>query len=556
MTVRILAVDDIESNLVALEAVLQGSAVTMVRARSGQEALCALLKEDFALILLDVQMPGMDGFDTAAAIREREKNSRTPIIFLTAYGSGREKLARAYAVGAADFLAKPFDPEALRAKVRTIADLWRRIDETKVQAAQASERHLAEERQRWETDALRARIADQEKMAAAEHAARLQAESANRIKDEFLATLSHELRTPLNAMLGWATTLKRKGVADPAMVRGLDAIERNARAQARLIEDLLDTSSIVAGKVRLDLRATTTAEIIDGVNDAVRYAAERKRIAVEIVIQDGLAPVVCDPDRMQQVLANVLSNAIKFTPEGGRVTLHADRAGSRIRIQVKDTGAGIAAEFLPQVFDRFRQGEAGTTRAQGGLGLGLFLAKHLMALHGGTISADSEGQGKGTTFTIVFPIRAVAVREGESTDDRSTSPVTASLMDVRALVVDDEADARDWVREVLENAGATVLTVDSADGALEAFIAWHPDVIVSDIGMPRQDGYALIRRIRALPDRSGERIPAAALTAYASDADVARARVAGFQSHLAKPVDPTRLVSTVAGLVGRGGDGG
>ncbi|MBC8133771.1 MAG: response regulator, partial [Deltaproteobacteria bacterium] len=235
LAVRILAVDDIESNLIALEAVLQDASIEVVRARSGEDALRALLLDEFALILLDVQMPQMDGFETAAAIRQRKKSSRIPIIFLTAHESNTEKVARAYAVGGSDFLTKPLDEEALRAKVAVIADLWRKVEETKQQAAAASERRLAEERQRWETDALRARVAEQEKATAGEHSARVVAENANHLKDEFLATLSHELRTPLNAILGWATTLKKKGVTDPTISRGLDAIERNAKAQAKLI---------------------------------------------------------------------------------------------------------------------------------------------------------------------------------------------------------------------------------------------------------------------------------------------------------------------------------
>lgn len=551
MTFRILAVDDTESNLVALEAVLQESSVSLVRARSGEDALRALLKEDFSLVLLDVQMPGMDGFDTANAIRQRPRTSKIPIIFLTAYGSGSEKLARAYAVGAVDFLTKPYDPEALRAKVKAIADLWRKVDDTRAQAAEEGERRLREERLRWEAETLRGRVAEQEQRSATEHAARLDAETENRLKDEFLATLSHELRTPLNAILGWATLLKRKGVTDPAMVRGLDAIERNATLQAKLIEDLLDTSRIVAGKIRLEFQSTPVAELITAVADAIRPLSDGKRITVDVVVEDGLPATICDPERIQQALTNVLSNAVKFTPDGGRIDVRVERIESSLRIQIRDTGVGIARDFLPHVFDRFRQRDGTSTRAQGGLGIGLSLAQRLIAMHGGTISVDSEGEGKGALFTISLPIHRAGTQVTERPQNLGHSPPPASLQDVRVLVVDDEVDARDLVREILENAGAVVLAVDSADRALDAFAAWKPDVIISDIAMPQQDGYALIRRIRALPGDSGKRVPAAALTAYASADDVAQARSAGFQSHVAKPIDAARLVSTVAALVGR-----
>jgi signal transduction histidine kinase len=558
VAVRLLAVDDVENNLVALEALLEDPSLHVVRAKSGAEALRLLQQEDFALILLDVQMPDMDGFATASEIRSRDRTRRVPIIFLTAHSSGNDVLARAYAVGAADFLTKPLDPEVLRAKVKAIADLWRQVEETKRDASEESERRLSLERQRWETEALRQRIAQQEQATVAEHLARLEAEDANRVKDQFLATLSHELRTPLTAILGWAATLRRKPVTEPGIARGLEAIERNAKVQARLIDDLLDTSRIMADKVSLDLRMIGLGDLVSQVGDAIRPSADRKGVDINVRVDADLPPIAADPDRLQQVLTNVLANAVKFTGEGGHVDvdvdadvgLRAETTPATVRIRIKDTGIGIASEFLPHVFDRFRQADAATTRSYGGLGLGLSVARHLIALHGGTISAESEGPRKGATFTVQLPIRAV-VEAQETTPVPVRAATSVSLKDVRALVVDDEPDTRELLREVLEGAGASVLAVDSAEAGVKAFSLWMPDVVLSDIAMPQQDGLAMIRRIRALPDHVGDRVPAAAITAYASREDAAQARSAGFQAHLAKPITPTEVVSTVATLVGR-----
>ena len=548
--VRLLAVDDVENNLVALEALLEDPSLNVVRAKSGAEALQLLQKEDFALILLDVQMPDMDGFATASEIRSRDRTRRIPIIFLTAHDSGSEVLARAYAVGAADFLTKPLDPDVLRAKVKAIADLWRKVEETKREATEEGDRRLSLERQKWETEALRLRVTQQEQATATEHRARLEAEDANHVKDQFLATLSHELRTPLTAILGWATTLKNKAATDPAIPRGLDAIERNAKVQARLIDELLDTSRIMADKISLDVRMVVLGDLVSNVGDTIRPTADRKGVDISVRVDPDLPPIAADPDRLQQVLTNVLANAVKFTGERGRVEMHAEATRSTVRIRIEDSGVGIAPEFLPHVFDRFRQGDATTTRSYGGLGLGLSVARHLIVLHGGTISAESAGPGRGSAFTVELPIRAVTGAQ-ETLRGPVRSTMSVSLKDVRALVVDDELDARELLREVLESAGASVLAVDSADAAVKAFPVWMPDVVLSDIAMPQQDGLAMIKRIRALPDHAGDRVPAAAITAYASREDAARAHSAGFQAHLAKPITPAEIVSTVATLVGR-----
>jgi signal transduction histidine kinase len=544
--VRILVVDDIESNLVALEALLGSPSVTITRARSGREAIGALAQGEFALIVLDVRMPDMDGFATAAAIRQSDITRGVPIIFVTAHGKTQEELVKAYALGASDFMDKPIDPEALRAKVRVITDLSRMVQQTRREAEARHDQRLREERQRWENDALQARVEEQERATAAEHAARVEAEQANRLKDEFLATLSHELRSPLNAILGWVSILKARGAVEPTFSKAVDVIERNARAQSKLIDDMLDTSRIVAGKLRLEMAAVDIVHVVDRAMEAIRPAAERKRMSVTVEVDPLLPEAAGDPDRLQQVLANVLSNAVKFTPESGDVRVAARRDASQVCITVKDSGVGIAAEFLPHVFDRFRQAEGGPTRSYGGLGIGLALARNLVELHGGTIEAHSDGLGKGARFVIRLPSRPVKVAEGVGNALAEVSVASPSLANVTVLIVDDEDDARDLLREIIESAGARVLAVASAAEALQALATWRPSVLVSDIGMPSMDGYALMRAVRALPHAAGGSVAAIAVTAYTSIDDAAQARAAGYQAHVRKPVEPAQLLAAVA----------
>ena len=548
--VRILVVDDVERNLVALDALLASPTVEVVRARSGEEALRALERHDFALIVLDVRMPVMDGFETAAAIRQAEGPRPVPIIFVTAHGSTQAQLAKAYALGASDFIEKPIDPEAIRAKVRVITDLSRMVQDVRRDAQAKQEQALREERERWETERLRARVVEQERATAAEHVARVEAENANKLKDEFLATLSHELRTPLSAIAGWVGLIKARGAVEPSFSRGMEAIDRNTRAQVKLIDDMLDTSRILAGKLRLEVTTVDLVSLIDRSVEAMRPAAERKRLSVTGKVDRDLPPALGDPDRLQQILGNVLSNAVKFTPEGGEVSLVAERDDSFARLTIRDTGKGISADFLPQMFDRFRQEHGGTSRPHSGLGIGLALARDLVELHGGTIEARSDGPGRGATFVIRLPLGAAVAGNAEA-NRAAAPPAQTSLTGARVLVVDDETDARELLREVAQTAGATVLAVDSADAALAALPSWRPSVVLSDIGMAGKDGYALMRAIRALPPEAGGNVPAIAVTAYTSADDAARARAAGFQTHLAKPVEPNLLLATIASAVHR-----
>ena len=390
-----------------------------------------------------------------------------------------------------------------------------------------------------------------------EQKARQQAEQALRLKDEFLATVSHELRTPLTAILGWSRILHGRQ-SDPASVaRAIDTIERNAKGLAQIVEDILDVSRIVAGKLLVELGPVDLVPVIEAAASVMKPAAEAKGVELKLPAKGPPCIVWGDPDRLQQVVWNLLANAVKFTPEGGSVEVRLEREKTRARILVIDTGQGIDVGFLPFMFDRFRQADSTTTRSHGGLGLGLALVRHLMELHGGTGEAASEGLGKGSTFTVTLPIKAELFERVAHEPPRwvqeapAQKPRPVSLRGLKVLAVDDEADARELVSTVLEHEGATVLTVATAPEAFSRLAALRPDVVVCDISMPIEDGYSLIRRIRALAPERGGRTPAIALTTYAREEDRRKALAAGFEVHVPKPVDPTELVEVVARLTGR-----
>jgi PAS domain S-box-containing protein len=380
---------------------------------------------------------------------------------------------------------------------------------------------------------------------------------ANRLKDEFLTTLSHELRTPLNAMLGWANLLCRETL-DPATIRrGLETIERNARAQKTLIEDILDASRMITGKIRLDLQPVALDDVVRQAIEAIRPAAQGKRIEVSVDMQARPA-IVGDAQRLQQVLWNLLSNAVKFTPSAGSIGVTVRQIDSKVQIVVQDSGIGIAPDFLPHIFERFTQADASTTRQHGGLGLGLAIVRHLTELHGGEVRAESAGEGRGATFTVTLPVRALTQADvGDAVGRREPGQARVAGMRLdgtRVMVIDDEIDDRDLVAMVLAMAGADVRVAGSVDEAMAQLADFHPDVLVTDIGMPGQDGYELIRRVRASgAEWAGLR--AIALTAYGRPDDRARALAAGFNLHLAKPVAPADLVAATAGLRGEAGGG-
>jgi PAS domain S-box-containing protein len=655
---KILIVDDHAPNLLALEAVLEPLGNPLVRAASGEEALARLKEGDFALILLDVQMPGMDGFETATVIKSDADTACIPIIFITAMNRELAHVFRGYAHGAVDYLLKPFEPEILRSKVSVFIDLHLKTEQVRTQAKLLREhevemlerrseqryrgladslpmpmcaarpdgsvyyanrawvdysgfdieetttvtnhenvhaedlqavreawagsidtgksfeveyrvRRRGESRYRWhlargvperddrgtidgwivtaadideqKTGAeLRARLLDLERDA------RAKAEASNTIKDEFLATLSHEIRTPLHAVLGWVQLLRGGDLDAETGEQALEAIERNAETQARLIEDLLDISSIVTGKTKIDVKVVNLHSVIAAAADTLLPAARAKKIRFEFALDD-VAELAGDPVRLQQIVWNLLSNAVKFGTEGGRIVVRLAEVGSNVELQVSDDGKGIPSDFLPFAFDRFRQAESTATRQHGGLGLGLAIVSHLVSLHGGTVKAESEGVGKGTTFIVRLPFRRSSERL------RVSVPIVSDETDldgVRVLVVDDDADARKLLTTALVRCGADVRTAASVEEALVFVRQLMPDVIVSDIGMPDEDGYALMEQVTHDAARLGIPCPSAiAVTALARAEDRARALRAGFQSHIAKPVNPTELALVVASLV-------
>jgi PAS domain S-box-containing protein len=401
---------------------------------------------------------------------------------------------------------------------------------------------------------------ERDQLLAREHQARSRAEEANQIKDEFLATISHELRTPLSAILGW-TALLRDGILDQSKARqALEIIERNAKTQAQLIEDLLDVSRIVTGKLRLDVRPVMLASVIESAVSAVKPMAEAKDIRLQSTLDSNAGPVFGDAGRLQQVVWNLVNNAIKFTPRGGRVQIRLERINSHLEIAVSDTGIGIPIEFLPQVFDRFRQADSGTTRQHGGLGLGLAIVRQLVELHGGRVSAESAGEGQGSTFRVRLPLMVVHPRQ---TDEEPVHPKVETekplafssaprLGGVRVLIIDDEADTRQLLRTVLEKCGAEVRVAGSSEQGLKEARNWKPSIVASDIGMPGHDGYHFIQTFREWERESGSWTPAVALTAYARAEDRVRALAAGYQIHVAKPIDPLEFALIIASQLGRG----
>lgn len=410
-------------------------------------------------------------------------------------------------------------------------------------------------------DAVTRAAEERERLLEAERAARAEAERVGLMKDEFLATLSHELRTPLNAILGWSQILRsrERPATQHDMVEGLEVIERNTRVQAQLIEDLLDMSRIISGKLRLDVQPVDLQDVVRAAVASVRHSAEAKELRLQVVLDPAAGPVRADPDRLQQCFWNLLTNAIKFTPKGGRIQVSLERVNSHVEVCVTDSGQGITPDFLPHVFERFRQADATTTRRHGGLGLGLSIVKHLLELHGGTVRVKSEGEGKGATFCVELPLMVVhpADTEEARAHPRSAAAVSAppaeppSLTGVTVLVVDDEVDARFLIRRVLTDCGAQVILASSADEGLDVMRSDRVDMIVSDIGMPDVDGYEFIRRVRAMSAEEGGRTPAAALTAFARSEDRTRALRAGYQTHVAKPVEPAELTAVVASLATR-----
>jgi signal transduction histidine kinase len=482
------------------------------------------------VLVLDWQLPGMSGIEVCRFLRSSRDEMDLPILMLTVYGH-KSDLLDGLGAGANDYLTKPYEAPELAARVATLARI-RMLHDRARRAEHRSAELLARERN-----------------------ARANAEDANRAKDEFLAMVSHELRTPLNAILGWTRLMRGGGLGDNQNEKALATVERNALAQTQLIDDLMDMSRILGGQLTIERQPLELVNLIQTSVDAVRPSAEGKGIVLELRIDPDAGRIEGDPARLQQVIWNLLTNAIKFTPKGGNVLVALDRAGAQSRLAVVDSGTGIAEDFLPHVFERFRQGNIGAKRAQGGLGLGLAIVKHIVELHDGSVEARSEGPGRGAAFVVTLPRarRALDFGPSESQHPSRLVDVTGSrrLAGVRVLVVDDDADALELLATTLRWHGADIVSATSASTALEVLAACRPDVLVSDIAMPDRDGHDMIRSVRALATESGGLTPALALTAFAGPQDRTRALAAGFDMYASKPVDPSELVVAVASLAAR-----
>jgi signal transduction histidine kinase len=538
--VNILLVDDQPKGLIALAAMLEAPGHQLVVARSGVEALRLLLEADFAVILMDVQMPEMDGFETAELIRQRDRSRHTPIIFLTAYERTDVQMFKGYSLGAVDYLCKPIVSEVLRSKVRVLVDLHRTTEAVRRQAdllregeRREHEQRLAEERQRWEMETLRQEAARDR--AIAENLA-----EADRRKDEFLAMLGHELRNPLAPILNALHIMGRRGTDASILQDMRDLVERQVKHMSRLVDDLLDVSRITRGKVQLLKERLNLADVVARAVEGARALIEGKRHRLEVVLPREPLWLEADPTRLEQVLANLLANAAKYMEEGGRVWLTVERHGETAVVRVRDLGLGIPPEVLPRVFDLFMQGEQSLDRSQGGLGIGLTLVRSLVELHGGSVSAHSEGPGRGSEFVVRLP---AASTPGQPCP-KSPAPKGKAGRARRVLVVDDIPDVADSLRMVLGLDGHDVRIAADGRAALEVAQAWPPEVVLLDLGLPGMSGLEVARQLRSQADL--ESVFLVAMTGYGQEQDRQRCHEAGFDLHLVKPVDPAVLREMLA----------
>jgi len=495
---RVLSIDEPEERLACHRSVCDELDAELLIANSGAGNLGETLQDDYAVIIVNLAVPGAEARALPGLIRNHPRSRRTPLLLI----GGEATLAAPEDLAApVDHLLLPLAPASLRMKLRLFVQL-------------AVERRL-----------------------------RREAEELSRLKDEFLASMSHELRTPLNAILGWTSLLRSGRLDPPTAERALETVERNARAQKRLIEDLLDISRIVSGKVQLELTEFDPRQVLESALATMTPTANARRITLTAQLPARTAAMRGDFSRLQQVVCNLLSNAIKFTPEGGQVWLRLDRGPEVMQITITDTGQGISPEFLPLVFDRFRQEDGSISRRHGGLGLGLAIVRHLVELHGGTVAADSPGEGQGATFTVSIPARGLAEVEHPPPAAAPSGP--DRLAGITVLVVDDDPGSREVVAGMLQAYGARVTTADSGERAWELLLAQPPDVLIADLAMPRMTGLDLIQRLRQRAPSEGGAVPAIAVSAYASAPDRGRSLAAGFNRHISKPVGPEELVAVV-----------
>lgn len=509
----IVNVDDSPQLRYVKTRILQRAGYEVVEAGTGTEALKLVREMMPQLVLCDVALPDMNGVDVCRRIKNDPATGAIPVIQISAtFVSARDE-QEGLKGGADIYLTEPLEPKELE----TVVNVLLRLRRTEAEALEK------------------------------ERAARAQAEEATRLKDEFLANLSHELRTPMNIIIGWAHLLRAGPLSEQQKLRAAEAIDRAARSQAQLIEDLLDVSRIVTGKFRLKMQDVEIGSVLRMAVESLRLVAHGKQVLLTLAQPVTPAVVRGDADRLQQVFWNLLSNAVKFTSTGGCVDAHLEQTGDHVRIRITDTGIGIAREFLPYVFDRFRQADSTSTRQHTGMGLGLAIVRHVVELHGGKVEADSPGESMGSTFTVTLPMKAAALAEssGNAGADEESEPDAAGT---RVLLIEDDPDAREVAVAGLERAGFEMRSASSAREALAILDGWKPDVVVSDIGMPGMDGYEFIRELRSRAPERGGHLAALALTAFARLEDVARARANGYDGHISKPVNPKELASTIVEL--------
>ncbi len=636
-SITILNVDDSTVGRYAISRTLQQAGFAVKEAATGADAL-RFAKEQPDLIILDVKLPDMSGFEVCHKIKANPETSSIPILHLSGKYISSEDRVHGLDSGADAYLIQPVESLELIATVRALLRIGQAEEMARAKArewqttfdaisdavglldnegrirrcnkamaelfnkpcsqiqgqffhemakkslgfSEIDNLHSSKSRQILEVQSynywfrltvdpvfnehqvvtgtvyILADITERKRLESALQKRAEELAEANRMKDEFLATLSHELRTPLNSMLGWAKLLRTRTFDKNTTARALETIERNAKAQSQLIEDILDVSRMITGKHRLNIRSVELTTVIDAVLNAVRPAADAKGLELQTVITCSENLILGDPDRLQQVLWNLLSNAIKFTNNGGLVDLRMEKIGSCVQIQVRDTGIGISPEFLPYVFERFRQADGTTTRIHTGLGLGLAIVRHLVELHGGTVHAESPGEGLGSTFTVKLPLvvnPVVSISNLGLVSPAILDSVAVEnlpqLTGLQILIVDDDKDTLEFMALALEEYGVVVKAVQSVSEAMQVLQQWQPDILISDIGMPQEDGYEFIRKVRALEAGHGTKIPAVAMTAYARLEDRNRAISEGFQEHMPKPIQLAELIKLLASLAER-----
>jgi signal transduction histidine kinase len=534
--VSILLVDDQPPNLHALEAMLEDLGQNLVKAHSGEDALRRLLAEDFAVILLDVQMPGLDGFATARLIRGRARSRSTPIVFLTAFESADFPVAEAYRLGAVDYLVKPIVPEILRAKVAGFVELYQKTERLRQLERRDYERRLAEEKQRWQLQRL-AEEAAHERQRAADLA------EADRRKDEFLALLGHELRNPLTPIRNALEILRYRGDDPATRDWARDLLDRQVAHLTRLVDDLLEVNRIARGKIKLELQRVDLAVLVRDTVQDHRAALEGAGLTVNLEVPGEPVWVRGDPTRLAQVLGNLLHNAGKFTEAGGGVTVRLT-AAARAEVSVRDTGIGIEPEMLPHVFEAFAQAEAGLSRSRGGLGLGLALVKRLVERQGGGVRAASAGRGQGAEVAFWLPLAPAATPAAAPPPE----PARDGARKRKVLIIEDNVDAAESLRLLLVLRGHEVTLAHSGPAGVQAARAQQPEVVLCDLALPGMDGFAVARALRGDPGTANARL--IAVSGYGHDEDQQRGRDAGFDLHVLKPVDPAELEQLLRGPAG------